>query len=86
MLGLVSEQVHQVVHGVNLLEVVLVPGAPLRKKLLTEQVDQVANVLVVGKVDVLSRVVEAHFDLVDEWTADRDDHWRSVDVSHKKLL
>ena len=64
LLGLVGEQVHQVVHLVDGLEVRAVFLAPLRKDLLADQVYQILDVLVVGQVHVLPRVLEADFDFV----------------------
>lgn len=74
LLSLVGKKVHEVVHRVNLLEVVLVVLAPLRQKLLSKQEDQVADVLVVREVNVLARVLEAYLDFVHERAADRDNH------------
>ena len=69
LLSLVSEKVHQVMHVVDLFVVTLVPLAPLREELLTQKEDEVSDVFVVGKIDVLPGVLEAHLDLVHEWTA-----------------
>ena len=74
LLGLVGEEVHEAVHLVDGLQVVFELLAPLRKQLLSDQEDQVANVLVVGEIHVLLGVLEAHLDLVHERAAHGLDH------------
>lgn len=64
LLSLVSKQVHKVLHSVDFFKVISVTLAPLRQQLLTEQEDKIADVLVVSKINVLARILEADLNLV----------------------
>ena len=85
LLSLVSEQVHQVMHLVNLLTTLEVLDTPLRQQLLTKQKDQIFNVFVACQVAVLLWVLEAHLDLVHQGAAHGEDHGFNVG-SFKNLL
>ena len=74
MLRFVSEQIHQVVHLVDGLEVGHVLLAPLWQQLLTEKVHQILDVLVVCEVNVLAWVRETHLDLVHQRSTHGDSH------------
>jgi len=66
LVSLVGKEVEEVVHLVDGLEVGSILLAPLGEKLLSNQVDQVLDVLVVGQVLVLLGVLEANLNLVHE--------------------
>ena len=74
LLRFVGKQIHQVMHLVDALKILNVLLAPLWQQLLTEQVNKVLNILVIGKINVLARVCKAHLDLVHERSAHGDSH------------
>ena len=60
-------------HLVDGLNISALLEAPLWEELLTDQIDEVSDVLVVGKVHVLPWVVEGELDFVHKWSAHGED-------------
>jgi hypothetical protein len=68
LMHLLRQQVHQIVHLADLIVLVQVMLAPLRKELLTNKDDEVAEVRVACQLLVLPRMHHASLDLVRQWT------------------
>ena len=66
LVGFVGKQKHQVVHFIDLLEILPVFNAPLRQNLLADQVNQILDVGVSSQVDVFLWVLETNLDFVDQ--------------------
>lgn len=85
LLSLVGEQVHEVVHLVDCLSIFDVLLAPLWKQLLTDEENQVFDILVTGEVLILSGVLKGHLDLVHEGSAHREDHGKCFLAWHFEI-
>jgi len=46
----------------------------LWEQLFSEKINQISDVLIIGKIDVLPWVLEAHLDLVHQGSAHGNDH------------
>lgn len=64
LLRFVSKEIHEVVHLVDRFNILHVLLAPLRQQLLSNQVDQILDILVLSELFVFSWILQSHFDLV----------------------
>jgi hypothetical protein len=73
LMCLVCKQENKIVHCLQLFAVLHVLGAPGWQELLTKAKDELSESLMACELKALLRVVEAHFDSVEDWSAHGQD-------------
>jgi len=71
--SLVREQKHEVMHLIDGFSILHVCSAPLGKNLLSQEENEVFNILILCELHVLFGVLEAHLNAVENWSAHRND-------------